>query len=80
MVLFSLAYVETHLFFSLPPAVHPRANLSCSLTAFWSPDSLFGFVSLMNSVCLTYATLFPKQHFSYHILIESTLVDVGAYI
>lgn len=57
-----------HVFFSFPCSIQqPHDNLSCSLTAFWSPDFLFGFVSLMNSVCLSYSTLFPKQNFFFFL-------------
>uniref|UniRef100_A0A8B9IG84 EF-hand domain-containing protein n=1 Tax=Anser cygnoides TaxID=8845 RepID=A0A8B9IG84_ANSCY len=60
----------------------PQGNLSCSLTAFWFPDFLLGFLS--NELCLLklYSSLSKAELFfcKNHILTNSTSVTVGVYL
>lgn len=70
-------------FFPLPCSTdQPQGNLSCSLTAFWFPDFLLGFLS--NELCLLklYSSLSKAELFfcKNHILTNSTSVTVGVYL
>lgn len=70
-------------FFPLPCSIdQPQGNLSRSLTAFWFPDFLLGF--LCNELCLLklYSSLFKAEFFfcKNHIITNSTSVTVGVYL